>query len=243
MTALAGNSSLRWWVALPLVLVPLVVVLVVTAFLPPGWWAPAEKNDPVVSARAADLEQDVTAAVHAIREDPAPWGFRLTQQQANEWLATRLPAWIDHDEGLDWPPGIQVIQVEFATGGFQVAASSGEGLVWRARFAASIEGGVCRLQPVGAGIGRLPVPGFGVQGLLAVVPEGTLAPDGSIELPVELDLVDGRTVRLLDFEFSEGDLAILFETLLAGEAAQDPQAGVSMDNAEQDHATRTHDAR
>ena len=243
MSAVAGNAPLRWWVALPLIVVPALAVCVVVAIIPPRWWAPVEADDPAVIARAADLEQEVTSAIHKVRVEPEPWGFLVSDQEANEWLATRLPAWIEHDERLAWPPGIEVVQVRFVADAFEVAASGGEGPVWRARFVATLDGEVCRLRPVGAGVGRLPVPGVGVRGLVELVPDGVLGPDGAIELPAEFELVDGRVVRLLDFELVDGDLGVLFDTRTAGEIAQDARAGVSVDNASQDNDTRTHDAR
>lgn len=243
MSAVAGNARIRWWVAIPLVVVPLVAVLMVVSVIPPRWWSPIVPDDPAVRARAADLEQDVTAAVHKVRVDPEPWGFLVSDEQANEWLATRLPAWIEHDERLEWPSGIKVVQVRFVKDEIEVAASSGEGPVWRARFNATLVANVCRLRPVAAGVGRLPFPGIWVRGLVKLIPEGTFGVDGSIDLPAEFELVDGRVVRLLDFELADGDLGVLFKTLSAREFAQDPQLEVSMDNVTQDHATRTHDER
>ena len=243
MTAVAGNARLRWWLALPLIVVPVCAICVVVAIIPPGWWTPIDAADPAVIARAADLEQEVTSAIHKVRAEPEPWGFLVSDGAANEWLATRLPAWIEHDARLEWPSGIEEVQVRFIANTLEVAASSGEGPVWRARFAATLEGDVCRLQPIGAGIGRLPVPGIGVRGLVNLVPDGTLGVDGAIELPAEFELVDGRVVRLLDFELVDGDLGMLFDTRTAREFDQDVQAGVSVDNAIKDNAPRTHDAR
>ena len=213
------NRGWRNWLYL---ILPMVLIFVVAAFLPPGWWSPVDENDVAAKNRAADFEQKVTAAIHEIRNEPDPWGFRFTEQQANEWLATRLPAWIEHDQSLDWPAGIRQVQVHLGDRSeVEIAAYSGAGLIWRARFEPIIDESSCRFRPTSAGVGRLPIPGLGVEGLVALIPDGVLEEDGTIAVPREFELVDGRGVRLLGLELAKQEIGVVFETRKVTKNAQD----------------------
>lgn len=222
MTGEASGLRNRGWRTWLYLILPIVVIFVVAAFLPPTWWAPVDADDVAAKNRAGDFEQKVTAAIHEIRSEPDPWGFRFTEQQANEWLATRLPAWIEHDQALDWPVGIRQVQVHLSgRSEVEIAAYSGAGLIWRARFEPIIDESSCRFRPISAGIGRLPIPGLGVEGLVALIPDGALEPDGTIAVPREFELVDGREVRLLGLELAKAEIGVVFETRKMMENAQD----------------------
>ena len=212
------------------VIVALLAFVLGGALLPPSWWSPVYVQDERPLQRASDFEQLVTARVHEIRDSEDPWGFRVSQDQVNEWLATRLPMWIEHDEKLQWPSGINQVQVRFGDGQIEVAGRGG-GPVWRARFGVSVSGSTCQLEPQSAGVGRIPVFGMGLDGLVEMVPEGVLNDQGVIEMPTEMTLVDGRRVRLVDFELIHGELAVLLETLPPGDSGQeDPDQPSSGDD-------------
>ena len=146
-------------------------------------------------------------------------------------LATRLPAWIAHDDRLEWPSGINVVQVRFGAGELEIAGSSTDGPVWRGLFEVTLKPGILRLRPVGAGIGRLPIPGIGVRELVRLIPDGSLGVDGSIDLAAEFQLVDDRVVRLVDLELTKGDLGVVFSTISPGNPLQDQRVRPSINRA------------
>lgn len=220
MSAAPASRLVRVAKGVLIALVILVAFAVGAALLPPSWWSPSEVKDEATLQRASNFEQRVTAQVHTIRESAEPWGFRVTQKQVNEWLATRLPRWIEHDKELQWPSGIDQVQVRFGNGVLEVAGRGG-GPVWRGRFGVALSGATCQLKPLGAGVGLIPSVGIGLDGLVEMVPEGVLNPEGAIEMPTEMTLVDGRRVRLVDFELLPGELAVLLETIPAGDSSQE----------------------
>ena len=65
---------------------------------------------------------------------------------------------------------------------------------------------------------------MGLEGLVEMVPEGVINDQGVIEIPTEMTLVDGRRVRLVDFELIHGELAVLLETLPPGDSGQEDTA-------------------
>ena len=202
------------------VVVALIAFAVGAVLLPPWWWSPAHPDDVTASTRASRFEQEVTSRVHTIRKGGEPWGFRVTQDQVNAWLATRLPKWIEHDASLRWPEGITAVQVRFGEGEIELGGR-GSGPVWRARFAADLKDGACQLQPIGGGIGRVPIQGVILQGVAGMVPEGVLQENGTIAMPTELELVDGRRIQLVDFEFVDGALGVLLVTHPSGDTGQE----------------------
>ena len=56
---------------------------------------------------------------------------------------------------------------------------------------------------------------------MALIPDGALEPDGTIAVPREFELVDGRGVRLLDLELANQEIGVIFETRKVAENAQD----------------------
>lgn len=198
----------------------IILVLVAAAWISPAWWDPAKVDDPDAVERASAFEQQISSKVHRIRTESKPWGFKVDETLVNEWLATRLPRWIEHDEDLDWPPSISRVQVHFAPGILEVAGQGTAGLVWRARFSIAMGDGELAFTPISAGVGSIPIVGAGLKGLLNVVPKGVLDQDGVITVPTEIPLVDGRTLRLEDVEVTNGGLAVLFLTEARGEVSQ-----------------------
>ena len=196
------------------------LLCVVSIWNSPFWWDPADSDDADALERASVFEQQISSRVHRIRTEPEPWGFKVDETMVNEWLATRLPRWIEHDEDLQWPPGIHQVQIHFAPGIVEVAGQGTAGLVWHARFGIEMQDGQLSFTPISAGVGSMPIFGAGFDGLLNVVPEGVVNEEGVITVPGEIPLVDGRTLRLEDIEASSGGLAVLFLTELRGEVGQ-----------------------
>ena len=67
------------------------------AFVGPAWWFPAT-DDPQVAIRGNAIEQGIASTVTRVRQDAAPWGFAIGEDDVNDWLASRLDPWLAHDD-------------------------------------------------------------------------------------------------------------------------------------------------
>jgi hypothetical protein len=201
------------------------VVLVIGAlFLRPGWWAPPADTD------ANLFEQEVLAAIHRIREpDPAArWGMVIEEGAVNGWLATRLKRWVDHDETLAWPEGIHEVQVHLLGDSRLTLAARSGGIVWRVRLAASLEENAIAFVPESAHAGLVPVPGVGLEWILALLPEGSITDDGAIRIPNDAKLADGRRVVVRELQSGGGSWVVVLETIAFGEGGQKPPPDASI---------------
>ena len=70
----------------------------------PGWWSPAT-DDPQVAIRGNAVEQGIASTVTRVRQDAAPWGFAIGEDDVNDWLASRLDPWLAHDDRFRLPTG------------------------------------------------------------------------------------------------------------------------------------------
>ncbi|HYE02464.1 MAG TPA: hypothetical protein VD963_04425, partial [Phycisphaerales bacterium] len=103
----------------------------------PSWWQPPDPADARVQIIAAELEQGATAQLQRVRPEAgsgAPgsgaWTVHLSEDEANAWLAARLPDWIaSRSRDFRWPEQLGRVQVDFRDGlvclGAEVFASSG----------------------------------------------------------------------------------------------------------------------
>lgn len=110
-------------------LVTVALVALALTRLTPSWWAPVDGEDPRAAARAEKLENALMSHVSLVRpgaEGPPPaglsfrsepWAISLREEDANAWLAARLPKWLANQR-LD--PAIAAnlgrVQVSFAGG-------------------------------------------------------------------------------------------------------------------------------
>ncbi|NOG52878.1 MAG: hypothetical protein HND57_00875 [Planctomycetes bacterium] len=84
----------------------------------PEWWALPTQDVRVQASVASDVENSVVTALHEHRgssESDQEWTLRLTEQEANAWLSTRLPKW-SANQFPDSPVGdgtIGLVQVRF----------------------------------------------------------------------------------------------------------------------------------
>jgi hypothetical protein len=181
-----------------MVLLPLVGAAAVLVLRAPAWWNPVPRADANAADRAAAFEQGIVAEFTKVRGDAVDWAIRIRESDVNDWLGTRLPAWME-SRGEPVPTGAQARMQADA-----VAVGVHTGMVvawWQARLAAQ-DGGV-RLQDERGGLGRLPVPGV------------TFALDAglnqaALERPIRL--ADGRIVRILDVETLPGEVRLRLRT-------------------------------
>lgn len=149
-----------------------------------------------------------------VRPPGERWAIRVRAADANAWLALRLPQWLEHDRELSWPKDVNLAQVQFDAPDRLTLGVERKRLIWSATVRVVLTEGRLTLEPVGAGVGRLWVPwsvAFAFDdsaiGVSAFVPE--------LAHPVEaiMPLHDGRRVKLVDFEFDDGEARFRFETL------------------------------
>ncbi len=75
------------------------------SWLAPTWWAPPDAADPRVAEAAQQIEYSLIEQAHMVRTDDETWSIRIHDRHVNAWLASRLGAWLAHDQALDWQGG------------------------------------------------------------------------------------------------------------------------------------------
>jgi len=181
-----------------MVLLPIVAVCAVLAMRSPAWWKPLARADSAAADRAAMVEQAIVAEFSRVRSDTPEWSLRLLEADANAWLATRLPAWLE-SRGAEVPgPGQALFGPGWGRGGVELPRA----IVWWQAEPRAAEGG-CHVQGLRAGIGRLPLPAASI---LPSLPLDRLGAERSIRL------ADGRMVRLIDLEVLPGEIRMRLRT-------------------------------
>lgn len=181
-----------------LVLLPMAGAATVLALRAPTWWNPVSRADAAAADRAAAFEQGIVAEFTRVRGDAAEWAIRIRESDVNDWLGTRLPAWME-SRGEPVPKGAQS---RMQAGALTVGVRAGMAVAWwQARLA--VQGGGISLQDERGGLGRLPVPGIGV-----AIDAGLAR--AAVDHPIRL--ADGRTVRILDVETLPGEVRLRLRT-------------------------------
>ncbi len=224
----------------------LAVVVLVTAaavvvwrmsWLEPTWWAPPDASDPRVAEAAQQIEYSLIEQAHMVRPDDETWSIRIHDRHVNAWLASRLGAWLEHDQALDWPSGFGRPQIRSEPGWVTLAIElDGDE---RRRFVAvrlilTIAAGELRVTVDRVSLGRLTIPGKPVGNVAGWLNEA--APGGFLENPEvqaatgwllqgraidpTVRLADGRAVRLVGIRFEEGAVVLRCRTI-SGSAAAD----------------------
>ncbi len=169
----------------------------------PTWWnATPDTGESALDISRA-LEQGVASQLTKVRGPGAqPWRVSVRTEDLNAWLNARLPQWLAHDASLPWPKDVRMPQVHIEPGGIEAAA---EWNGWIVASAWGVESGgadqAARLVPAGATVGRLPAPFASGVGAWFV-------PQLAHPVPLELQLGDGRLVRVTGVTFSEGQAVI-----------------------------------
>jgi len=80
---------------------------------PPEWWAEIDTEAPETIATSRDVENWAISTMTQGRTGNGLWAVTLTEEDANTWLAIRLPMWVISEHGK-WPDGIHRVRVRFA---------------------------------------------------------------------------------------------------------------------------------
>lgn len=202
----------------------------------PAWWNPPQASDPVVRELADTVEMRVIEETHKVREPLDIWRVRVTEEQVNAWLSSKLHAWVEHEYGKSWPPELGRVQVHFGEG----AAHAGIEIFGDESDSAHIASAQCRLELTEDGalrvltervsLGRVALPSTNVEAISTFITErfpNTVdidALDQAIAIltgnePIDpvFELGDGRRVRLVEVELHDGEALLGCRTIRAGE--------------------------
>ncbi len=127
----------------------------------PRWWRSADPSDPATIALAQRVERAVLEHVRKPRPLGEPWTVSVTVEQANAWLAVRLPLWAAN-RGAPLPKAVQQVQADFSNNRVALGASlhiEGAQQIVAATFLPSVreDGSLWLLQPHTLA-GRLDLP-------------------------------------------------------------------------------------
>ncbi len=204
-------------------------------WLAPRWWADPDPKREQTIVLADRVEYRLAEETHKIRPDDGRWRLRITDEQVNAWLATRLQAWFAHTHGLAWPAGLGTPQIHFTDGAVNVGLDfedDGRRRYLVADLVPRVVDGRLAVVLDGVALGRLRIPGGSMRTLMEtyrdVAPDGFLD-DPSVRRVVDLlidaervdptiTLADGRRVRVVELVAREGELIVLCATKIAGNA-------------------------
>jgi hypothetical protein len=189
----------------------------------PAWWNTAPDTSEEALEVARQLEQGVAAELTRVRGPGVQkWRVRLRASDVNAWFAARLPQWLEHDRSLPWPKDVGTPQMHIANGQVVLGAPHAGRIAstaWEVRSAdAAVVGGAATnaapanaapaasLVPSGARLGVLPVP-------FTSTVAGWFVPELATALKLEVHLGDGRTVRVIDAEWSDNEVILDCETV------------------------------
>lgn len=179
------------------------------AGIAPSWYTPADPDDSAIESTSERMEFRVQQELQRIRKDQPRWVLRIPDAIVNDWLATRLGPWL-RGQQIDWPKGVGTPQVRCRNGIIEVGVplDALSGRIGRIDLQPVISDTSIRLDPAGCSIGRFPVdvPSVWVLG------DVTDAPLLGTPVAAIIDLIDDRTVRILDIRPTTGHIELDLET-------------------------------
>ncbi len=213
-----------------LLILAAVVLLWWRSSLAPSWYQPPDPQVAQNIERADRFEYGVVVQAQKVRPQSEQWSVQLTEDDINNWLSSRLPEWLAHERGQQWPTDLGPPQVKMRLGRFDVALDLGPqtgGRVLVVQLEPQLSEGKLRFDTTRLSLGRVPISGDPAQKLLEIL-EG-VAPNGSdiqqamqplldillgrTALEPEIPLADGRRVIVHDFILNEEQLTLTNQTL------------------------------
>jgi len=217
IAAIIAIAAVLWWLS----------------WMPPRWYQPPDAHDADAGELAALVEHRLAEELHNIRDDGAPWQIRIRESHVNAWLATRMPRWLEHERGVEWPDRLGTPQVRFDPQRVSIAVpvrrsgsstrDRSHGRTFTVTLEPTLDQSELRFALTGIRVGRLPVPGD-PQAQLARF--GPPAPDagesdfaaylrqlvhGAVGVDPTLTLVDDRQIIMTEVRVGRGvlDLTML----------------------------------
>ncbi|MCA9296192.1 MAG: hypothetical protein KC983_06730 [Phycisphaerales bacterium] len=201
---------------------------------PPAWYQPPVVNDPVVKAKAEDVELAVVEILHRVRAADDRWGMRITEDHINTWLAARMRPWIEHHSSIQWPAELQMVQVKLDESAITIAVGVGTDRASATVYSATIEpemrDGEMFIQITSASIGRLRLRGEPLAALLSKIGSMNVAGDveaslpyirGERPIPIEFSLSDDRRVHVEALSCSPRRIDVICSTSLPQRASSE----------------------
>lgn len=202
------------------------IVAVAMALAEPAWWSRARVAGAQAALVAEEVERGVSNALHRGRPLGEPWMVAIEQNDANAWIADRLPMWLAN-QGVRRPEQFPEVRVAFDEGririGFKRRDSERMATV-SLRPRIDERDGTLWTPATGLSVGRLRLPSSLLRERgLEQVPEpyrdtegaktaaATLS--GEIAAPSEVRLADGRLVRVTGVQVEEGRLVLTCVTV------------------------------
>ena len=199
-----------------------VLILLVGSLIlwPQTWFDPEGEDDPARVRLGEQVEFRLVEELQKIRPDGESWRLRITDEAINAWLATRLRAWMNHQDA-PWPEGISAPQIHFAPSGIDIGISIdgiAGGFPLILGFQPTLKDGRFRLRSGWVRLGLLPIPlarrslESQLEDLIPRLegPVSTLVSallDDAV-LEAVVPLVDGRSVAISGFRLESGSMIL-----------------------------------
>jgi hypothetical protein len=138
----------------------------------PVWWEAIDASNPRTMAVADAVENGAVDLLSRVRPSERrspglmtsePWTVKLTPEDANAWLAVRLPMWIrNQSESFRWPSQVAQLQVDFRDDdivlGVRAQTHGVERYLWVTLDPTIDESGALWLRATWVHVGRLSLP-------------------------------------------------------------------------------------
>lgn len=190
----------------------------------PEWWQPPMEDAAEMRANAQHVERAVTAAMTDIRPADETWTLTVSEEQANHWLAERLPRWLEHRR-IELPQSVHRVLVDFSEEGVTLGVSleiEGVERILGVTVRPEVSGDALWAVADHFSVGTLRLPADAV---MARLPEGVARPRADLPMdailsgerhvvsPPEMSLGDGRRVLIRKLEFDENGVSATCVTL------------------------------
>lgn len=202
------------------------------AHQPPSWWEEVDTASAQIISTSRDVENWAITTMTKGHDPGERWAVTLTEDDANTWLAVRLPMWIASERG-SWPESVHRVRVRFTKDRLVIGADIREPGVDRPRVVAaalSVEvgaTGIAQATIEWTQLNRLKLPGAaGVARLRSWIDHtsetDSLAAQAASLLRGDLTtdslgwkLEDGRFITVHDIAFRDGEVRLTCSTAAA----------------------------